>query len=381
MVARREDEDARGGRFVSRRKLPELDVWDEAYRERTPLQFDLELTARCNNDCRHCYINLPAADDAARARELSSEEIDGVATQAVEMGALWCLVTGGEPLLRDDFAEVYTGLKRLGLLVSVFTNAGLVRDEHIELFRQYPPRDVEVTVYGATEATYERVTRRRGSHAAFVAGVDRLLSAGVRVRLKAMALRSTVHEFDEIGRFCRARTKDFYRFDPLLHLRLDGDPQRNEIIRAERLSPDEIVALERADPERFGALVDLCRTFAGEEPDAGDDSRLLRCNAGMTSFTVGWDGTFRLCSSLGYPGTTADLRAVPLAEAWRDLVPSVRRLRSDSERFRATCARCGLQDLCLWCPAHAALETGALDEWVEYFCEVAKARDRAARGR
>ena len=54
------------------------------------------------------------------------------------MGALWCLLTGGEPLLREDFAEIYLGLKRLGLLVSVFTNACLVTPEHVELFQKVP---------------------------------------------------------------------------------------------------------------------------------------------------------------------------------------------------------------------------------------------------
>ena len=73
-----------------------------------------------------------------------------------------------------------------------------------------------------------------------------------------MALRSTAHELEEIARFCRERTKDYYRFDPLLHLRFDGDPVRNEEIRAERLSPEEVVAVERADEERFGALQKGC---------------------------------------------------------------------------------------------------------------------------
>jgi MoaA/NifB/PqqE/SkfB family radical SAM enzyme len=83
-----------------------------------------------------------------------------IARQAVRMGAMWCLITGGEPLLRDDFPDIYMGLKRLGLLVAVFTNATLISAEHVALFKKYPPRDIEITVYGVTKNTYEAVTRR-----------------------------------------------------------------------------------------------------------------------------------------------------------------------------------------------------------------------------
>ena len=86
------------------------------------------------------------------------------------------------------------------------------------------------------------------------------------MRLKAMALRSNVHEMAAMGDFCRAHTKDFYRFDPLLHLRYDGDPARNDLIRAERLSTEEIVALERADEERLGALQARCRRLGSGGP-------------------------------------------------------------------------------------------------------------------
>ena len=126
----------------------------------TPMGFELEVTARCNNDCRHCFINLPAADAPARSRELTFTELVRIAGEAADLGCLWCLVSGGEPLLRDDFSELYLALRRTGLLLSVFTNACLVREGHVRLFRDHPPRDVEVTVYGAAEDTYERVTQR-----------------------------------------------------------------------------------------------------------------------------------------------------------------------------------------------------------------------------
>jgi len=364
---------------TDRLDIQDFPLWDKMAAQRRPLGFDLELTARCNNDCRHCYINLPAGDRAARETELTLDEILAIASDAADMGAVWCLLTGGEPLLRDDFAEVYLGLKRLGLLVSVFTNACLVTPEHVELFRLYPPRDIEVSVYGATRETYEVVTRRPGSYDAFVRGLDLLLGSGVPVRLKAMALRSTAHELDEISRFCRERTKDYYRFDPLLHLRFDGDAARNAEIRAERLSPAEVVAVERADAERFGSLQRGCaegELVIADAEHTGCD-HLFHCGAGNAGFSVGYDGTFRLCSSLWHPDTVYDLRKGSLRQAWEEWVPGVRDLRGANPDFLEKCRKCGIVNLCLWCPAHAALETGAMDDWVEYFCEVAHARAKA----
>ena len=361
---------------IERLKLGDLPLWESLLSKRTPLSFDLEITARCNLDCRHCYINLPAGDSLAREQELTLEEINRIADQAVEMGAMWCLITGGEPLLRPDFSDIYLALKRKGLLVTLFTNATLVRPEHARLFRRYPPRDLEVTVYGATRETYEKVTRRAGSFAAFQHGLGLLLETGIPVRLKAMALRSNVHEMAEIARFCRAHTKDYFRFDPWLHLRYDGDPRRNAEIKAERLSPDEIVQLEQNDPERFQALHKGCDAFIMPDRLHADCGHLFYCATGNTSFCVSSDGKFRLCSSLWAPGTVYDLRAGRLREAWEELVPRVRQLSSERQEFRERCRRCPIVNLCLWCPAHAYLETGELDAWVAYFCQVAHARAR-----
>jgi radical SAM protein with 4Fe4S-binding SPASM domain len=362
--------------FVSLKQLSQFPLWKKLKHKRVPISFDLEITARCNNNCRHCYINLPAVDKVAKKKELSLEEIKEIAEQAVSLGSLWCLITGGEPLLREDFFDIYLCLKRKGLLVSVFTNAALITEKHIRFLNKYPPRDVEVTVYGVTQDTYEHITRKRGSFAAFSRGLDLLLRGGIKVRLKAMAFRSNIHEIEEIARFCRKKTMDYFRFDPFLHLRCDGNQSRNKEIKRERLSAQDISALEAGDAERFGSLQENCDKLIVPELQHVDCKHLFWCGAGNTNFAVGYDGLFRLCSSLWHPDCVYDLRKGSLWEAWEYFVPKVREMHSNAEDFLDGCRICPIINLCMYCPAIAHLETGRMDARIDYFCEVAHARAR-----
>jgi radical SAM protein with 4Fe4S-binding SPASM domain len=363
--------------YVSSLPLPEFSLWKKMASGTRPLfSFDFDLTARCNNDCRHCYINLPAGDGEAKSKELTIAEIDRISSEAVSLGAFWCLLSGGEPLLREDFREVYLLLKKKGLLVSVFTNAVLFREEHVRLFKAFPPRDVEVSVYGATREAYERVTRTPGSFEGFMRGLDLLLSSGLKVRLKAVALRSNVREFNEITTFCRARTKDYFRFDPFLHLRYDGDEVRNEEIRSERLTPREIVELEKADPARFREVEEKCSSRTGLVLPGEGPVPIFWCGAGKESFSLSFDGKFRLCGSLNHPECVYDLRKGTLRDAWENLVPRVRSRTSAKKEFLEACPSCPVVSLCQWCPAVAHLESGELDLSVEFFCAIAHERAR-----
>jgi radical SAM protein with 4Fe4S-binding SPASM domain len=359
--------------------LAAFNLWNKVESRRVPLDFYLEITARCNNNCRHCYINLPAGDQAVKKKELTVAEISHIADQAVDLGALWCLITGGEPLLREDFFEIYLVLKKKGLLISLFTNACLVTEEHISFFRKYPPRDIEVSVYGVSKDTYESVSRKPGSYDAFRRGLDLLLASGIKIRLKTMAIKSNVEEFLEIASFCRNHSKGSFRFDPFLNLRYDQNPKRNSEIKQERLSPEKIVAIEQMDNERAMAMIQNCEKFILKNRGHNQCNHLFLCGAGKGSFTVSFDGIFRLCSSLWCPNCIYDLRKGSLAEAWNELVPRVRDIRSQKSPFLDRCRDCHIANLCSNCPAHAHLETGEKDQIVPYFCEVAHARVAALK--
>lgn len=359
-------------------KLPDSDLVRKLEQRALPASINFELTARCNNNCRHCYINLPEHDEAARRRELSFAEIEDIADQALQCGALWCLLSGGEPLLRPDFNDIYLMLKKKGLLVSVFTNACLITESQVELFKAYRPRDLEVTVYGLSEETYERVSGVKGSYRRFRRGLELLLANGIAVSLKAIAIRSNVHELDQIAAFCAAHSSKPFRFDPFLHLRYDFDEKRNRMIRAERLSAEEVTRIELGNPERRKSLEKSCEKLILTERHS-EDGRLFSCGVLQSGFEISYDGQLRLCGPLWHPDFVRDLRTMPLLRAYREIAAKVQQARSSNPEFITKCNNCNIINLCLFCPAHSYLETKKLDDPAEVFCKTAHARATALR--
>lgn len=343
----------------------------------TSIGFDL--TARCNLNCRHCYVNLPAGHLYARKNELTREKINAIFDEAVTMGTMWVLLTGGEPLLRRDFTDIYLDLRRKGLLVSLFTNATLVTPEIAMFLAKYPPRELEVTVYGTTRETYERVTRLPGSYKRFLYGLSLLKEHSVKLTLKAMAIRSTLDEMQAIGDFCNEWGDGKYRFDPTLHLRYDGDHKRNSEIIAERLTPDEVITLEQQYPERIEAYRKLCLPEDDTLTSASGDTLVFKCGVGRTSADISWDGMLRPCSALTHPDYTYNLHTGTLRDGWENHIPKLFRVHSDRKEFLDSCAKCRLFNLCFWCPAHAYLEHGQLDQQVDWFCSIAHKREDIAK--
>lgn len=120
-----------------------------------PISGAFELTPRCNFRCKMCYIRMTPQQMTAIGRERTALEWLEMGRQARDAGLLFLLLTGGEPFLRPDFEEIYTGLTKMGLSISINTNGSLLDDGLRALFRRLPPAMVNVTVYGASAAGYE----------------------------------------------------------------------------------------------------------------------------------------------------------------------------------------------------------------------------------
>ncbi|MBD3167639.1 radical SAM protein [bacterium] len=347
------------------------------------IRLTLELTDQCNNNCVHCYIN----EDSVRAHQsnkhrLSFDEIRQIAESAVRLEALSVLLTGGEPLLRPDFKDIYMLFKRLGFVVSVFTNATLLNEDWIRLFEEYPPRVLDVSVYGITEETYERVTRVQGSYKRFRHGIELLNQSKVFKGYKAVLVRDNVHEFQEIRSFCREHSDREFRFDTYLNYRVDRDFGRNADIESQRLTPEEVHQIERSTPETVEALREMHRKNSDilehvREKSEGAEQPLFLCGAGKHVVTISSDGMVRPCGFLVAPRFSFSIREHDLETIHRELMPNALDLQA-SPYF--ACGRCDLQSLCDACPATAYLDTGELEGKQEYLCRIASLRSQIVDG-
>ncbi len=335
-------------------------------------RLDLELTERCDNDCIHCCINLPAGDRVAEAREMPAERVMDVLRQATDLDCLEVTFTGGEPLLRPDFAEIYEYARRLGLKVLVFTNARRITPRIAALLAEMPPlAPVEVSVYGMCEESYEAVTRAKGSFAEFRQGVALLLEHEVPFVVKSVLLPPNRGELDMFESW--ARTIPSMDKSPSCTVVLDlrnhrDDPVKNRAIRALRNSPEEILAVLARDDARYRAeMADYAAKFMHVPGD-----KLFSCGVGH-SLSVDAYGRAQPCMGLRAPELIVDLAHATLAAALARFA-ELASLRATSPEYLARCASCALYGLCEQCPAKSWAENGTLDSPVEYLCEVAHAQ-------
>lgn len=92
---------------------------------RLPLEGSIDLTYRCNNNCRHCWLRIPP-DSSEKKLELTFEEIRKIVDEARLMGCRKWSISGGEPMLRRDFSEIFNYLTRSSNSYSINTNGALI---------------------------------------------------------------------------------------------------------------------------------------------------------------------------------------------------------------------------------------------------------------
>ncbi len=326
---------------------------------RQPVNGTFELTARCNLACRMCYISQSGGDATVRAEELTAAAWLTLARAAVDEGMLFLLLTGGEVLLRPDFFEIYTPLTRMGLLLTLFSNGTLVSEALAQRLAEAPPSRTEITLYGATTATYEAITGVAGSYARCCAGIEALVRRRVPLGLKTTVTRQNVGELDAMRQMARNWGVPFSG-GWLLSQRRDGACSEVEHCR---LSPSACVALEATDQISARGWTETARHAVAPAHD-----RNFHCQAGAASFVINPRGEMNVCMDLPLPA------ARPLEVGFRAAWEQTQRYVDTAPPLADACRNCGARVYCPRCPAWSLLETHTLNEPVPYLCEVAWAR-------
>lgn len=352
---------------------------EKAARMGVPLSGTFELTPCCNMACKMCYVRMTKAQQEAQAPLRTAEEWVALGRAAKEKGMLYLLLTGGEPFLRPDFRDIFQGLHRLGLILSINSNGTLIDEQTVAWLKQTPPNRINITLYGASDETYARLCGDPKGYTKVTKAISLLKQAGICVKINCSVTPQNAADMEGIFAFARQEglivQASSYMFPPL---------RRDETMVGlnDRSTPEEasyhaaqIVRLMNGDDRFLEQMEQGLPPTPGDTdgcPDAGEGEP-IRCRAGKCSFWVTWSGTMLPCGMMPVQGAP-DVFEVGFDEGW-----GYARQYAQSIRLPAKCAGCDARDSCKACAAMVYTESGDFSTVPRYRCAMTKAYPDACR--
>lgn len=161
---------------------------------------ELQITDRCNLQCKHCYIDPNSAlsysghgegPDPELFHELSPAQIHTIFREFEELQGLRVLITGGEPLLHRNFKAINHMLPDFLIRKVLFSNGlllnrGLLRDLHVD--------EVQISIDGLEQA--HDALRGAGTFARSMESIRLCLDMGFEVSISTMVHADNLHDFD-----------------------------------------------------------------------------------------------------------------------------------------------------------------------------------------
>lgn len=304
-----------------------------------PVSGVFELTPFCNLDCKMCYVHLDKSQ-LCGAELLSLDEWKSIINQAVSSGMMYAKLTGGECLTYPYFKEIYLHLRGLGIETTILTNGLLVDAPMIEFLKDNPPAGIQITLYGASEDAYFKVTGHR-VFLKVLTNIKNIIDAGL-----PLSVVVTPNRFMADG-------EDIVRLVHSLGLPVT--------INSGLMKPREETGRikEDAQIDTYISMFRLRNELQGEMPieiygdeiltvtPKSESPKGVTCGAGRSTFSISWCGEMRPCNT--FPGIAENVLKNGFSESWERINSFVKEYPLPTE-----CEGCKYEKICKHCVAEHA---------------------------
>jgi MoaA/NifB/PqqE/SkfB family radical SAM enzyme len=356
-----------------------------------------ELSHRCSERCRHCFLAVRRPGDrGAQARELTTAEGLALLDAIADLGALYVTFSGGEPLLRPDLLTLAAHARHRRLALRLYTNGQAVTPAFAAAFAALYPLAVAVSLYSTDPAIHDRLTSLPGSWTASVAALRLFAAQGVHTIVKTPLLALNAGEYDALADLAASLSAGF-EADPIVTGRIAGPPAGRDAPLVLRMSDDQFAAVLRRRPNP-PCCPAACTTAtssgaASATPPMGQGPQL--CAIGRSSLTVDPYGRVLPCVEVRRP--VGSVRRRSLAAIWHDTVAWEPYLRlsassagepvcdapistastaatSQGAALLPVCRTCAVAPSCVRCHGGALHATGSLYGASPEHCRAARLR-------
>lgn len=337
----------------------------------SPIKVTLELTPFCNLDCKMCYIHHSQDEIQAEGGLKPISYWKSMIPEMKKMGILFVALIGGEPFLYPDLQSLYEELYKNGFYTNVTTNATVLSNGIPNWLQKNPPRYVTVSLYGANDKTYELLTGNKKGFSQAISGLEKLLRAGIPVKLNYIVVRENKDDLDLIYQL-----KDKYHLPILATSYCFPQVRRNRRNAYIRLSPtesaiEELQIMKLDKPDKYPAQIRYLAEENFKENTAMHTDHIY-CHAGKSTFWITWQGDMVPCGMMN----KIHIKCRPgyLEKNWELL----KKVTAESHTS-LKCSQCSKREVCQACPAIMEAETGSLNGCPEYVCQITDEMIRLSR--
>jgi len=304
-----------------------------------PLVIGWELTLACNLRCKHCGSSA----GQPRPGELTREEALKLCDQFPALLVQEVDFTGGEPLLRSDWADIAAHLRDLGISTEILSNGIALEPEVISKMKEVGISGVGISLDGL-EPIHDRIRDQKGSFQRVLEGIRRVLEADMPLTIITTVNALNIDQLPEIAELLRSLGVKGWRIQPVVPFgRVKGS---GELLLNENtyLQLEEFANSWKADK---GDMELICtdglnyfnETNRPEYPWRG-------CTAGLATCSITSDGKVKGCLSLPDEIVEGDLRKNDLWDIWFDPKSFAYTRQFSAEKIGSNCVSCEKIDEC-----------------------------------
>ena len=332
-----------------------------------------EVTRSCNLSCAHCRAS---AHSGGYDGELSTEECFKLVDQIAEVGKPILILTGGEPLLREDVFDIGKYASAKGLRVVMGTNGTMVTEQTAEKMKAVPMSRISISLDFPTLELQDEFRGAKGAFESAVVGIRNAQKAGVEVQINMTVTRKNAEYLPKLVDL--ALELGVSAFHPFMLV----PTGRGKGLAQEELSPEDYEAtlkwiyqkqtelgerlnFKPTDAPHYYRIVQQCggtvsfgngHRGAQGQPSShhGMNAHTRGCLAGTGFCFISHIGKVQGCGYLDIEA--GDIRKNTFSEVWNES-PLFREIR-DLSKLKGKCGRCEFKTVCGGCRARAYETSG-----------------------
>ena len=154
-----------------------------------------ETTRNCNLSCVHCRA---AATNGPYAGELDTPKALKLLDEIAAVGKPIIILTGGEPLLREDIFDIASHGDRLGLRMVMAPNGTLITREVARKMGASGIRRISASIDGASKEFHDKFRGVDGAFDAAIQGIEHVKAAGIEFQINTTITKTNLDQIPDI---------------------------------------------------------------------------------------------------------------------------------------------------------------------------------------